>query len=312
MAKKTSSFLVGLFVIIGVALLAGAIIWIGVTGYFQPGSTYVTYFNETVQGLQRDSVVKYRGVDVGRVEQIRIAPDNKLVAIIMKINMRGDLSKTAVAQLSMAGITGVMFIDLDFRKYDEPDLSPQITFPSEYPVIPSKPSEYARILSGINEVITKLNAIDFRGISDQLQATMKDISGLFKGEQLQSILTKVNQASANLQSLTGKVNSLLSKVKVEGIVKDTAAAIAETRVALNEAKSFVTDLRDNLTAMKLPETMTRTRSVILEAQLISENLKRTTESLEKFSERISDRPPDLLFGKPPQPRWNEAVGESRP
>lgn len=312
MARKTSSFLVGLFVIIGVALLAGAIIWIGVTGYFQPGKTYVTYFNETVQGLQKDSVVKYRGVDVGRVEQIRIAPDNKLVAIIMKINMPGDLSKTAVAQLSMAGITGVMFIDLDFRKYDEPDLSPQINFPSEYPVIPSKPSEYARILSGMNEVITKMNAIDFRGISDQLQATMRDISGLFKGEQLQSILTKVNQASANLQSLTGKVNSLLSKVKVEGIVKDTAAAIAETRTALNEAKSFVTDLRDNLTSMKLPETMTRTRSVILEAQLISENLKRTTESLEKFSARISDRPPDLLFGKPPQPRWNEAVGESRP
>lgn len=312
MAKKTSSFLVGLFVIIGVALLAGAIIWIGVTGYFQPGSTYVTYFNETVQGLQRDSVVKYRGVDVGRVEQIRIAPDNKLVAIIMKINMRGDLSKTAVAQLSMAGITGVMFIDLDFRKYDEPDLSPKITFPSEYPVIPSKPSEYARILSGMNEVITKMNAIDFRGISDQLQATMRDISGLFKGEQLQSILTKVNQASANLQSLTGKVNSLLSKVKVEGIVKDTAAAIAETRAALNEAKSFVTDLKDNLTAMKLPETMTRTRSVILEAQLISENLRRTTETLEKFSERIYERPPDLLFGKPPKPRWNETSQGDRP
>jgi phospholipid/cholesterol/gamma-HCH transport system substrate-binding protein len=305
MAKKTSSFLVGLFVIIGTALLAGAIIWIGVTGYFQPGNTYVTYFNETVQGLQRDSVVKYRGVDVGRVEQIRIAPDNKLVAIIMKINMRGDLAKIAVAQLAMAGITGYMFIDLDYRKYDEPDLSPKITFPSEYPVIPSKPSEYARILSGINEVITKLNAIDFKGIENQLHATMGDIAGLFKGEQLQSILARVNEASANLQSLTGKANSILGKVKVDGIIKETAAAISE-------AKGFVTDLKDNLNAMKLPETMTRTRSVIMETQVISENLKRATESLEKFSERIYERPPDLLFGKPPQPRWNEAGGESRP
>jgi phospholipid/cholesterol/gamma-HCH transport system substrate-binding protein len=205
-----------------------------------------------------------------------------------------------------------MFIDLDHRKYDEPDLSPKITFPSEYPVIPSKPSEYARILSGINEVITKLNAIDFRGITEQLQATMRDISEPFKGEQLRSILSQVNQASANLQSLTGKMNSLVSKAKIEGIVKDTAGAIADTRAALGEAKNFVSDLKDNLDAMKLPETMTRTRSVIMEAQPVSENLKRTTESLEKFSDRIADRPPDLLFGKPPQPRWNETVREARP
>jgi phospholipid/cholesterol/gamma-HCH transport system substrate-binding protein len=312
MAKKTSSFLVGLFVIFGVALFAGAIIWIGVTGYFQPGNTYVTYFNESVQGLQKDSVVKYRGVDVGRVEQIRIAPDNRLVAIIMKLNMRGDVSKTVVAQLAMAGITGYMFVDLDYRKPEDPDLSPKLTFPSEYPVIPSKPSEFARILSGINEVVTKLNAIDFKAIADQLQGTMNDISGLFRGEKLQSILTRVNEASANLKSLTAKTDSILGKVKVDGIIKETAAAISDTRAALHEAKSFVTDLKDNLNAMRLPETMTRTRSVIMEAQVISENLKRTTESLEKFSERIYERPPDLLFGKPPKPRWNEAGGESRP
>jgi phospholipid/cholesterol/gamma-HCH transport system substrate-binding protein len=234
------------------------------------------------------------------------------VAIIMKINMRGDLSKTVVAQLSMAGITGIMFIDLDFRQPGEPDLSPKITFPSEYPVIPSKPSEYARIISGVNEIITKLNAIDVKGISDQLQATVSDISGFFKGEKLQSILTRVNEASANLQSLTSRADALLGKVKVEGIIKETTATIAQTKAAITEAKGFITDLQNKLNAMKLPETMTRTRSVILEAQLISENLRRTTETLEKFSERIYERPPDLLFGKPPKPRWNEAGQGDRP
>jgi phospholipid/cholesterol/gamma-HCH transport system substrate-binding protein len=312
MAKKASSFLVGLFVIIGVALLAGAIIWIGVTGYFQSGTTYVTYFNESVQGLQRDSVVKYRGVDVGRVESIRIAPDNRLVVVVMKINMSGDLAKTAVAQLTSAGITGIMFIDLDYRKPGAPDLSPKLTFPSEYPVIPSKPSEYASIISGVNEVVTKLNAIDFQGIANQLQATTGDIGGVFRGEKLQSILTRVNEASANLQSLTGKANTLIGKVKVEGIIKETAATITQTKAAITEAKGFVADLKDQLQAMKLSETMTRTRSVIMEAQSITENLRRTTEVLEKFSERIYERPPDLLFGKPPTPRWNETSRESRP
>ena len=152
---------------------------------------------------------------MGRVEAIRIAPDNKLVAIIMKINMRGDLPQTTVAQMASAGITGIMFVDLDYRRPGSPDLSPKLTFPSEYPVIPSKPSEYARIISGINEIITKLNAIDVKGISDQLQATVCDIGGFFKGEQLQSVLTRVNQASASLQSLTNMADSVIGTVKIE-------------------------------------------------------------------------------------------------
>lgn len=312
MAKKASSFLVGIFVIVGVALFGGAIVWIGVTGYFQPGSTYVTYLDETVQGLQKDSVVKYRGVDVGRVEAIRIAPDNKLVSIIMKINMRGDLAKTTVAQLSSAGITGIMYVDLDYRRPGSPDLSPKLTFPSEYPVIPSKPSEYARIMSGINAIVTKLNSIDFQAITDQIQATAGDIGGFFKKKELQSILSRVDQASANLQSLTAKANSAVDKIKVDKIIKETASTIAETKAAVIAAQGFVANLDNKLNDMKLPETMTRTRSVIMEVQSVTENLRRTSETLEKFAERIYERPPDLLFGKPPVPRFNEMSREGRP
>ncbi len=118
----------------------------------------------------------------------------------------------------------------------------------------------------------------------------------------------MDQASANLQSLTGRADSVLGKAKVDLVIKETAATIAETKAAIIEAKKFVADLNDKLNAMKLPETMTRTRGILMEAQLISENLKRTTDSLEKFSERIYERPPDLLFGKPPKPRFNEQPG----
>lgn len=312
MAKKTSSFLVGLFVIIGVVLLAGSIVWIGVTGFFQTGNTYVTYLDESVQGLQRDSTVRFRGVEVGRVEAIRIAPDNRLVAIIMRINMPGDLTQSTVAQLTSAGITGLMFIDLDYRHPDAPDLSPQLTFPSEYPVIPSRPSEFNRLLSGLNEVINKLNAIDVKGISDKLQETMADIGEFFKGEKVQTILARLEEASGHVQSLTGKVDAMVGQVKVDGLIKETSAALREAKTAVSQTREFVANLTQKLDAMKLPETMTRTRGVILEAQLISENLRRATESLEQFSQRLAERPPDLLFGKPPKPRFNETKGVERP
>ena len=161
------------------------------------------------------------------------------------------------------------------------------------------------LFQGVNEIITKLNAIDVKGIPDQLQATAADIGGFFKKKELQSILTRVDQASANLQSLTGKANSIVDKAKVDKILKETASTIAETKATIIAAKGFVADLENKLNDMKLPETLTRTRSVIMEAQSITENLRRTTETLEKFSERIYERPPDLLFGKPSTPRFNE-------
>ena len=57
------------------------------------GSLYSVYFDESVQGLQVDSAIKYRGVEIGKVQSIEVAPDNRLIEVIMKIDMEGDLQK---------------------------------------------------------------------------------------------------------------------------------------------------------------------------------------------------------------------------
>jgi phospholipid/cholesterol/gamma-HCH transport system substrate-binding protein len=76
MARKASKFMIGLFVTVGVSIGLIAVIWIGAFKYFEKGATYVTFFNESVQGLQVDSAVKYRGVEVGRVERYESLPDS--------------------------------------------------------------------------------------------------------------------------------------------------------------------------------------------------------------------------------------------
>src|SRR5512136_1350460 len=138
MARKASKFMIGLFVTVGVSIGLIAVIWIGAFKYFEKGATYVTFFNESVQGLQVDSAVKYRGVEVGNVEKIRVAPDNKLIGVVMKIKLRDDLEKDTVAQLKSAGITGIVYVELDRKMPGAPDLSPPVSFASEYPIIPSK------------------------------------------------------------------------------------------------------------------------------------------------------------------------------
>src|SRR4030066_31294 len=173
MARKTSKFMIGLFVTIGASIGLIAVIWLGAFKYFEKGATYVTFFNESVQGLQADSAVKYRGVEVGRVEKIRVAPDSKLIEVIMKIDLRGELERDDVAQLKAAGITGIVFVELSRKDPGEPDLSPKITFASTHPIISSKPSDIKQLLAGIDNVIQSLNKIDTQGISDQIKSTLK-------------------------------------------------------------------------------------------------------------------------------------------
>ena len=51
MARQKTNLIIGLFVILGVVMGVVAIIWVGATSYFQKGTTYVSYFDESVQGL---------------------------------------------------------------------------------------------------------------------------------------------------------------------------------------------------------------------------------------------------------------------
>jgi phospholipid/cholesterol/gamma-HCH transport system substrate-binding protein len=298
MARQKTNLIIGLFVILGVLMGVVAIIWVGATSYFQKGTIYVSYFDESVQGLQLNSAVKFRGVDVGLVETIRVAPDNRNIGVIMKINMREKLGKNYVAQLKSAGITGIMFVELDLIKPGDPDFGPKIDFPSEYPIIPSRPSEMQRLVAGANEVVQKFNQIDAKGISDQLIATTKSLEELIKGKEIKSILARVDAAAGNLDRLTTRADKVLAGAALD-------KTVAEAREALSGARNLLATVNDQILAMKLPATLGEAREIGRELQATSQNLRQSSETLEMLLLRVYERPSDLLFGKPPKKRWNE-------
>jgi phospholipid/cholesterol/gamma-HCH transport system substrate-binding protein len=320
MARKTSKFMIGLFVTIGILIGMVAVVWLGASKYFEKGQTYVTYFDESVQGLQVDSAVKYRGVEAGRVEKIRVAPDNRLIEVVMKIDLRGQLEREYIAQLKAAGITGIVFVELDRKESDKPDLSPKITFASEYPIISSQPSDIKQLLTGVENVIESLNKIDTQGISDQIKSTLK---------VLESVV-------ASLNSVVGSVDKALGTGNLED-------AIVETKNTLLKVQGFVSEAQKDLQAMNLGQSGTNIEratarldqimnsgeieAVLAEVkdaakkmnQLVegldkrslaitnnikgtSENLKRASESLEMLIDRVYASPSDLLFGEPPPRR----------
>jgi phospholipid/cholesterol/gamma-HCH transport system substrate-binding protein len=208
---------------------------------------YATYFNESVQGLQVDSAVKYRGVEVGRVEHIRVAPDNQLIEVVMKINLKGRLERDYVSQLRAAGITGIVFVELDRKGPDEPDQSPKINFSAEHPIIASRSSQMKQILSGIEEVIQNIRQIDAKGISDQIKATTKEIEDFVGGEKMDRLLSEINSAAAHLNGVITKVDQALPQGRLEGV-------LAEAKNSMIKIQNLAGDVQGELRALELAKT----------------------------------------------------------
>jgi phospholipid/cholesterol/gamma-HCH transport system substrate-binding protein len=298
MARKTSQFMVGLFVIVGTAIIVLVIIWIGATRYFEKGNLYITYFDESVHGLERDAEVKFRGVRVGRVEQVTIAPDNRLVGVVMNIFMENDLTERSVAQMTLAGITGIIFINLDVRDPEAPDLSPKLDFAAEYPVIQSKPSDIQRIFSGIEEIIQKLDAVDIAGISLQMKNVAVAMEQFLKGKEMQAILVNMDVTSKHLRDIAAKVDRLL-------VEDDLKVTLTEAREALTGARELFVTVNREIKSARLPEVSGQTRTMLADVQGLTERLEAATRNMDQLAERLYYHPSDILFGRPPRPRWNE-------
>ena len=98
MATGTNHFKLGLFVLFGVGLTLSMMLILGATSFNDESVRYVSYIDESVQGLEVGSPVKFRGVAVGRVSAIDIAPDQRhvqvtselTVPVLQRLNLSGS------------------------------------------------------------------------------------------------------------------------------------------------------------------------------------------------------------------------------
>jgi phospholipid/cholesterol/gamma-HCH transport system substrate-binding protein len=329
MSSERTKFIVGLFLCAGIGLALVAIIWLGTTRYLEKGRYYVTYFNESVQGLDKDSPVKYRGVPIGRVVEISVAPDSKLIKVVLKIESGQALGPDMVAQLKVVGITGAMFVELDQKKPGEPDRSPKLTFPSEYPIVASKPSEIAELLRGVDDIINNIKSLDLAGISDRVKGNLDriemaigdlNVKGLSKraessldsfnrilnNEKWDRILASADQSAQSLNELLGKANATVERTnkllaQMEGITVESRDKIV---AALSDFERSMENA--NLVLEKgivlLNNTDTTLFSLRQHLLVTAQNMERTSENLNRLSDILAAQPSQLLFGEAPPRR----------
>ncbi len=246
MASQKTKFTVGLFLAGGLAIAVLSAVWLGMTKFLMKGTHYVTYFNESVQGLDKDSPVKYRGVPVGRVERIEVAPDSKLVKVVLRIESGQTLDRDIVAQLKAVGITGSVFIELDRKTPDEPDRSPALSFPSEFPIVASRPSEISQILQGLDDIVNKVNKIDFAGITRQFQDDLKRIDQAIADANVKGLSASLEAALRGLRRITENERWEVILTSVEDTTKSLSTLMDKGDKTLEDVRGLIADNKDTV------------------------------------------------------------------
>lgn len=314
------SFLIGAVIIIvaGTAILAG-------NTWFTNRTTFVSYFKETVNGLEEGAPVKFQGAPVGTVSNIRIQIDERdktfQVQVEYEIDIKSlrtqlgtyvNLSQQPVldqqikdglrAQLQMESIvSGMLYIELSYRKDAKPpELEPRAT---KWPEIPTTPSLMAALGTGAGSVVAEvvkvlfkvnemLAAIDMPEINAAVVASAHSVQRLVDAPELRAALKEVPNMTAQLNRTMARVDTLAATANaaIDPMATDLKGATKELHATLQSLRRTIDETQGLLS----------TDSGLgfgLEAALV--NMKEATNALRQLMDAIERNPDMLLRGKKP-------------
>ena len=301
--------LVGAFVLVlSAALIAGAL-WLASGGAFQKKyDLYLAIEEESVAGLNLNAPVKFNGVDVGKVRDIRIDPDNpERVILLFAIERGTPIKDDTVAILKTQGLTGIAYVELTGGTRDAAPLGAKPG--SDYPVIQTKPSLSARLENVLTSVLAKLdstskniNAI----LSEENQASFKnalaDIATVAhtiaaRKETLDAGMVNAARTFENSAGASARMGPAIGRVgRAADAIEKMGNEVASTSAGAGKTVSAVGNDVKRFTSETLPEL----ERLLGELSVLSTSLRRLTEQTER-------NPSGLLFGRQPVP---EGPGET--
>lgn len=306
MATEARKFQVGVFIMAAAVIGVGATIWLGASRFFEKSLRLVTYFSESVQGLEPGAAVKYRGVPSGRVEKIRIAPDGELIEVVMAMDVKIAESvredETMRAQLQLTGITGLRYVEIDRHSREALSRSPALTFEPPYQTIPSTPSSFIAIQDALEDLYNRAIEVDLKGISNDVRTTLQAADVLLRDP-------RIDETLSNFQALSKSTNRVSQNLERMTAGLELKPAMSNINQASAEASALLADLRSGETGTELREALGQVKRLAVSAQefitslqYTTERLDRTVGGLERLTEDVRQQPSRLLFSQPPPPR----------
>jgi phospholipid/cholesterol/gamma-HCH transport system substrate-binding protein len=308
MEREANYTAVGAFVLLVAALAAVFVYWYSDARNARSYERHEIYFEGSVSGLTVGSTVRYLGVDVGRVAAIRIDRRSaSRVQVIVDLDDSTPIAEKTVAELSLLGVTGLLYIDL---LGDAGSKRLATAVPGEqFPVIRSVRSNFDTLLMGVPEMLGRASDVAQRAgrlLADENIAA------------LSTLIANLDRASRNLPATMRETDALVrdlrSTVQELGVaataLRETTEATApgireivqRLGVVSGNLASSSTQL-DRFMAENAGSASEFTRNGLPEIERLVEESRAAADELRALSRSLRDDPSQLLY--PPSPRGVE-------
>jgi paraquat-inducible protein B len=272
----------GAFVLGGIALAFAGLVWLGAGDWNRRTRTIVTYFDESVQGLEEGSALKFRGVAVGTVTQISIAEDLRHVKVtaqayedvLENLGLAGsgpslraeEVDQSGLApriQLASAGITGVKFLLVDYFDARRFPIEP-LPFDPGPDYIPSTPSTLKSIEEAVVDVGMQLPMLTMRAsetlvrLTDAVERFESTLEPLVaKDGAVVRVLEQYERTGREFQDVAASLKGEVQRARLAettASMREAAASFsgfsAEAAVLVDEAGGTMSALEDTLESVR--------------------------------------------------------------
>jgi ABC-type transporter Mla subunit MlaD len=305
MSASANYYKVGIFVIMALIIAVIAIVVLGADTLLQQRIVVETYIDQSVQGLDIGSAVRYRGVQVGNIKAIDFvynhyseARESGLRHVLIRMNidpkpfgldkarkllydaLRPEIEKGLRVRMRPQGITGAFYLELDYgdparSEYYKPEWAP------DHPYIPSAQSAISRIGESVERILAKIERMEVEKLVDNLNETLTALKSELDGARLSKLH---DEASTLLQTATRQVEAVRMESlhsKVAAVVDDIHKSNAMLQDILGgpEIKAILADGKGSVEgARRLVEGE--------QLKTIMDNLAQASKNLSEASEKI--------------------------
>ncbi|MBT5267469.1 MAG: MCE family protein [Rhodospirillaceae bacterium] len=289
METRASYVIVGAFVFALAAATMGFVMWVGKVDIDKAVKQYRTYFTSSVTGLSVGSPVRYRGIPVGTVSEMRIDPTNvERIEVIIEVDQNVPVKRDAYAVLESQGLTGIGFIQIKGGSREAPDL---LAKPGEaLAVLAVRASAVEEVFETAPEIANQLVILINRASTilrpenqermDHILTNVEAVTGAFAGQQA-AIVSLVDDASKSAAILRETMDDAAPKVAevlrgVDDLTEETSQTMSTLRGTASGLDAEVTRLGNSLDG-----TLTRLENAAFEAEGL---LKENRASVRDFTE----------------------------
>ena len=258
---------------------------------------YIRYENTSVSGLQIGGPVKYRGIGIGRVDDIVIdAEDVTNIIVTVSVKAGTPIKEDMRASLIPIGITGLLQVEITGGSKEAPFLKVRSFISAGVSTFESISGKAEIISEKLEQLLNNLAEITNEENRKKINNIINNVDKIVTENQqsINIVLTNLSSTTRDLAIIVDETRQIMQSGKIKNIVSNTKKITND--IANSNLEQLLVDM--NAAIKKLDITMGHIDATHLESRQdildTIEALKETIEYLNDFSRQISDDPSLLI------------------